>query len=329
MRQCYPQPREGLSGLPFSSSAPRLRRVTDEPGGPQLPRFARCCYPPGPPSASAFTSASACLRITPLKEPITAQYRRNFRRLPSSGTRTRVSVMTKERSSPSGRIRKFHAALATPGSSKAANSSEPIRRMPPFGFQKVPTTPRTISRSGSSPSHTKPARTRSSSVMVRQVNRLRRRTSGIPRAANSARTVLDRARSTRRVASYARSAGACPIVWWRSLTSNAGMKSAISTPRMVAQPPPPEPMFGLRPYQVEPPLEVLDGEDLHPAESGLERVAPQCVRTHDRPGLREGGIPHRRGEAAHHAPAVDVDLLVAGGDGEALSDALVGYEDGS
>src|SRR5207248_401718 len=34
----------------FSSPASRLRRPADEPGGPQLPRFARCCYPPGPPS---------------------------------------------------------------------------------------------------------------------------------------------------------------------------------------------------------------------------------------------------------------------------------------
>ncbi len=96
---------------------------------------------------------------------------------------------------------KFHAALATPGSSNVANSEGSILRMAPLGFQNVPTMPRTISRSGSSPSQTKPARTRSSSVMLRRGRRRRRRARGIPRAANSARIILDRARSNRRVAS--------------------------------------------------------------------------------------------------------------------------------
>ena len=43
--------------------------------------------------------------------PIAAQYRRNLRRDSSSGTRTRVSVVTTDRVSSSGITRKFHAAF--------------------------------------------------------------------------------------------------------------------------------------------------------------------------------------------------------------------------
>src|SRR6266508_2417250 len=43
-------PPDPLLSPPRSSAR---RRIFDEPGGPQLPRFARCCYPPGPPSFSS------------------------------------------------------------------------------------------------------------------------------------------------------------------------------------------------------------------------------------------------------------------------------------
>src|SRR6266542_2365079 len=41
----------------ISSSTFRLRRIVDEPGGPQLPRFARCCYHPWTPTSPPRRSA--------------------------------------------------------------------------------------------------------------------------------------------------------------------------------------------------------------------------------------------------------------------------------
>src|SRR6266542_2196721 len=51
-RCCYPP------GPPFSSSKLPLWRTFDEPGGPQLPPFGRCCYPPGPPFSPLRSSPS-------------------------------------------------------------------------------------------------------------------------------------------------------------------------------------------------------------------------------------------------------------------------------
>src|SRR6266508_4719603 len=66
-------------------SAPPHGGPLREPGGPQLPRFARCCYPPGPPVLLAARKAGRAL----LDWPDTAVVLRFFNERTDPGSRER------------------------------------------------------------------------------------------------------------------------------------------------------------------------------------------------------------------------------------------------